>query len=89
MSTSPHIDDVRMHLLATLSALRDTDHPMEPTRARAIAEVAGVLIDTARIEIEFAKATGEQLDSTFLRPPEIAMAAPKWLGGVTQHRLQG
>lgn len=52
-----HMDDLRQHLLDTLSDLRDKKKPMDPNRARAVAQVAGVLVDTARVEVEYLRAT--------------------------------
>ena len=42
--TSPHINTLREHLMETLVSLRDRENPMEPDRARAVAQVAGVLV---------------------------------------------
>lgn len=56
--TAPHIDQLRQHLLDTLTSLRDRDNPMEPDRARAVAQVASVLVDTAKVEVDYIKATG-------------------------------
>lgn len=62
---NPNINQLRAKLLATLDDLRDREQPMEPDRARAIAAVAGVLVDSARVEVEFIRATGGDT-STFL-----------------------
>lgn len=68
MSTNaPHITQMREHLMATLASLRDRENPMEPDRARAVAQVAGVLVDTAKVEIDYIKATGADR-SDFLEP---------------------
>lgn len=67
MST-PHISHLRDHLMQTLTALRDREAPMEPDRARAIAQVAGVLVDTARVEVDYIKAT-KQDRAGFLEEP--------------------
>ena len=67
MSNTPHITQMREHLMATLASLRDRDNPMEPDRARAVAQVAGVLVDSAKVEIEYIKATGADR-SDFLEP---------------------
>lgn len=67
MST-PHITDLRQHLMDTLAALKDRDNPMDPDRARAVAQVASVLVDTAKVEVDYIKATG-QTNSTFLEAP--------------------
>lgn len=79
MSTNPNISELREHLMATLASLRDRTNPMEPDRARAVATVAGVLVDTARVEVEYLKATGQE-HSEFLGTP----AAPA-LPGPTAH----
>ena len=62
---NPHISALREKLLQTLDDLRDRNNPMEPDRARAIAAVSGVLVDSARVEVEFIRATGGDT-STFL-----------------------
>jgi hypothetical protein len=46
------IQDLRNHLFATLEALRDTAAPMDIDRARAISEVAGRIIDSAKAETD-------------------------------------
>lgn len=56
---STHISDLREHLMQTLESLRNRSNPMEPDRARAIATVAGVLVDTARVEVDYIRATGQ------------------------------
>lgn len=58
--TTPNISQVRQHLLDTLADLRSTDKPMDVDRARAVAQVAGVLVDTARVEVDYIKATGAE-----------------------------
>lgn len=61
--TSPHINTLREHLMATLASLRDRANPMEPDRARAVAQVAGVLVDTARVEVDYIKTTGQDVSN--------------------------
>lgn len=61
----PHIETLRESLLGTLADLRDRKNPMDPARARAIADVAGVLVDSARVEVDYIKATGQET-SNFL-----------------------
>lgn len=50
------IDDLRNHLFAALEGLSDTEKPMEIDRARAIADVSSVIIDSAKVEIEYLRA---------------------------------
>jgi hypothetical protein len=71
--TTPHITEVRQSLLATLADLRNRESPMDVDRARAVAQVAGVLVDTARVEVEFLKATGGER-SQFLESPQVVPA---------------
>ena len=54
-----HIDEVRAALMGTLNDLRDKDKPMDVDRARAIAQVATVLVDSARVENDYLKITGQ------------------------------
>jgi len=52
------IEDLRDHLFATIEALRDKDQPMEVDRARAIRDVAQVIVNSAKVENEFIRETG-------------------------------
>jgi len=60
------IEDLRNHLFATLEALRDAEKPMEIERAKAIAEVAQVIVSSAKIEVEFLKATDSVRGTGFI-----------------------
>ena len=60
------VEDLRNHLFETLEALKDKDNPMEISRAKAVAEVAQVIVDSARVEVELVKATGARAASGFL-----------------------
>lgn len=62
------ITDMREHLMQTLAALRDRDNPMDVDRARAVAQVASVLVDSAKVEVDYIKATGATGDSLFISP---------------------
>jgi len=64
------IEDLRNHLFATLEALQDKDHPMEIARAKAVAEVAQTLIDSARVEVDFLKVTNG-IGTGFIQEAEI------------------
>jgi hypothetical protein len=80
--SAPHITQLRQHLLDTLADLRNRENPMEPDRARAVAQVASVLVDTAKVEVDYLKAT-DQDRSTFLEEPANGITS------ITRHRLQG
>lgn len=47
------IDDLRNHLFATIESLCDEDKPMDIDRAKAIADVAQVIINSAKVEVDF------------------------------------
>jgi hypothetical protein len=70
------MDDLRDHLFETLEALKDKENPMDISRARAVSDVAGRLIDSAKVEVEFIKATGQTDGSQFMPKPRDQAALP-------------
>lgn len=93
----PHIEQMRKHLMDTLTDLRDRTNPMDVERARAVADVARVMVDSAKVEVEYIKATGADR-SDFIEPKLTSPALPAPTGaptahdpfpGRTTHRLQG
>lgn len=68
---APHINQLRQHLLDTLSDLRNREQPMEPDRARAVAQVAGVLVDSARVEVDYLKVTGQDRAGFLSEPTQL------------------
>jgi hypothetical protein len=92
--TTPHINELREHLMATLASLRDRDNPMEPDRARAVAQVASVLVDTAKVEVDYIKATGQDRSGFLEEPVQISTDSgtaglPNGISSITRHRLAG
>lgn len=92
--SQPHISELREHLMATLAGLRDRENPMEPDRARAVAQVAGVLVDTARVEVDYIKATGQDTSGFLQALPSastntVTAGLPNGISSITQHRLVG
>lgn len=74
------IQDLRDHLFATLEALRDQDKPLELDRARAVAEVAQVIINSAKVEVDFLRTGGTPGEGTgFIErgQPQQPAAAPE------------
>lgn len=95
--TTPHIDKVRQSLLDTLADLRNRENPMDIERAKAVATVASVLVDTAKVENEYLKITGQD-KSRFLDSPSDGAVGLQHSDGpvahnpfpaVVRHRLQG
>lgn len=68
--TQPHITQVRQSLLDTLADLRNREKPMDIDRAKAVATVASVLVDTARVENEYLKLSGQDRSNFLETPPD-------------------
>ena len=65
------LSDLRDHLFATIEGLRDEDDPVDVNRARAVAEVAGKIIDSAKLELRFLELKGQEAESDFLAPHKL------------------
>jgi hypothetical protein len=52
------IEDMRNLLFDTMERLLDDDNPMDVPTAQAVANVAKVMVDSAKAEIEFMKHVG-------------------------------
>lgn len=93
--SNPHINEVRQSLLDTLKDLRSKDQPMDIERAKAVATVASVLVDTARVENDYLKITGQDRSNFLETAPDDALGIPQIDGpaahnpfpNVTRHRL--
>lgn len=75
------MSDLRNHLFETLERLRDKDEPMDIKRALAVSSVAQTIIDSAKAEIQFMEATGEQVDTDFFGEVPADRARPKLMAG--------
>jgi hypothetical protein len=95
--TTPHITQVRQSLLDTLADLRNRENPMDIERAKAVATVASVLVDTAKVENEYLKITGQDRSGFLETAPDDVLGIPRIDGpsannpfpSVVRHRLQG
>lgn len=95
-----HISTVRQALIDTIRDLRDPTKPMDIARARAVSEVAQTVINSAKVEVDYLKATSQN-SATFFEPkPALPGITEKDSGytqgtvthlpnGVTKHRLNG
>ena len=100
-----NVSDLRSVLFDTLDALRDPDKPMEIDRAKAVVEVAQAIINSAKVEVDFAKATGRTTGGGFIPiadsgPPPKGLVdesgtdfdgkpLPAGIVSVRRHRLAG
>lgn len=57
---SNKIEDLRKHLFDTIDALKSKDAPMDLDRAKAIAEVAQVIINSAKVEVDYMRLRGDK-----------------------------
>ena len=94
-----HIQGLREHLFAQLAELRNTGTGdaealrAAVAKASAVAELAKTITDTARVEVEYLKASGG-IESTFLtatpREEEVnERQLPNGVVRVVQHKLKG
>lgn len=80
---SKNINDLRSAMFDTLQALKAGTITVE--QARAASDIGKVLIDSARVENEYLKISGN-VKSEFIEPSE---PLPVGVVGVTRHRLAG
>ena len=80
------IEDLRNHLFETLEALKDKDNPMDIERAKAVAGVAQVIVNSAKVENDHIKLTGTS-GSGFIEAqpaPQPLPGAPRLVRGKAQ-----
>ncbi len=70
------IEDLRNHLFATLEDLRDPEKPMDLARARAVSEVAGTIIESAKVEVEMLKMVKGHKGTGFIPLEQIPEEKP-------------
>jgi len=62
------IEDLRNHLFETIEMLKEGD--MEIDKAKAISEVAQVIINSAKVEVQFLKEMGSNKHTGFIQLEE-------------------
>lgn len=89
---SNNVNDLREHLFAALKGLKDGTVNID--QAKAMSEVAQVIINSAKVEVEFAKATGATTTTGFLGEAEqledgkSKSNLPPGITGVHVHRMR-
>ena len=76
------VAELREHLFSALKGLKDKTIDVE--QAKAICAVSQQVIDLAKVEVDYIKATGADLTDGFINHGKPALPP-----GVTQHRLRG
>lgn len=99
MSTDT-LTDLRQIMFQTLRGLQDKEKPLDLESAKAITDTAQVIINSAKVEVDYIKATGAK-DSGFITPALPAPGAPadvvpragtlanQLAAATTSHRLKG
>ena len=83
---SKSIEDLREALFATLQGVKDGSIDVE--KARAVNELGKTICDTAKVEVDYIKASGGG-ESSFLNTAIGADNLPPGITGIVRHRLQG
>lgn len=88
---SKTIDDLREHLFAAIQGVRDGTVSIE--QAKTISDLSQVIVNTAKVEVDFVRAT-ERRESRFLAAPEMTpqangAAPPNGIVGIRRHILKG
>lgn len=97
------INELRSVLFDTLRDLRQKDATVDLDRVRAINDIAKTAIDTAKVEVDYARVIGGELSSGFLPalekpaskpatvpapPAQPGVAAQLVAANVTTHRMR-
>jgi hypothetical protein len=103
-----HISTVRKHLLDQMRALRNATTPEEMEReigrSKGISELAQAVVNTAKVEVDYLKATGQSSTPFLEVPPDRPyigaggsgthdvqrLPAPgNGISSITRHRMKG
>ena len=72
------IGDMRNLMFETIEGLLDKDEPLEIKRAEAVAKVGTVIVNSAKVEVDFMKALGLDVEtSDFIAKPKLNMINEK------------
>lgn len=77
-----NINDLRAHLFEALKGLKDGTVDIE--KAKAMSELAQVIVNSAKVEVDYAKATGSKGSGFLEKQPDL----PAGITGVTVHRMK-
>jgi hypothetical protein len=84
--TTRTIDDVRSALFKALDGLQDKTLDIE--RAKAISDVAQTIINSAKVQVDYLRVTGQTGEAKFLEAG-VDDELPLGIVGIRQHRLKG
>lgn len=78
--------ELRSHLFDTLRALKAKT--IDAEQARAVNDTAQTIINSAKVEVDYLKATGQTDGSELFTPKAKPAALPPGINGKTVHRLK-
>ena len=78
---------LRKHLFETLEAVKKGK--MSPDHAKVISDISQTIINSAKLEVDFCKATGETLSESFLPVQDYKQQLPGSYAGVRVHKIKG
>jgi hypothetical protein len=82
------LSDLRDHLFETLERLKDKEEPMEIQRAKAIADVAQTIINSATVEVKAMNAMDANRSAFFDgHPPDLQLPAATGKPNGSGHRI--
>jgi hypothetical protein len=84
---SKSIEDLREALFATLQGVKDGTIDVE--KARAVNELGRTICDTAKVEVDYLKASGGSESPFLTTPAAIGHAEEPNTPGRTVHRIKG
>lgn len=79
------ITSLREHLFAAIAGVKSGDLDLD--KARAINEIGKTIVDTAKVEVDYLKATGGG-ESQFIDSAVGADNLPEGITGRTVHRIR-
>lgn len=96
-ANAPKMQEVQTILMNTLRNLCDRTNPMDLDRARAVGEVASVMVSTVKVGIDYLKATGqdsipflEQATPTSITAvPVPPVMQANGITSIMQHKIKG
>lgn len=75
------IEDLRALLFDTIAGVKDGSMSIE--KAQMISGLSQVMVNSAKVEVDYAKVTGQK-GSSFLTKEQL----PPGITGITQHRIR-
>jgi hypothetical protein len=76
------INDLRTHLFDALKGLKDGSMDIE--KAKAMSDLAQVIVNSAKVEVDYAKATGSKGSGFLEKEPDM----PNGITSIRQHSIK-